>query len=70
MGGRAVIFTYQKHLRGVLANGSQLLAIDKFPMGYFVVCDFPTISRDELWEHLARDIDRDLSDTAPTLSYS
>lgn len=41
---------------------SQLPAIDKFPMGYFVASAFTTISRDEVWKHLVCDTDRNLNE--------
>lgn len=41
---------------------SQLPAIDKFPMGYFVASAFTTISCDEVWKHLVCDTDRNLNE--------
>lgn len=63
----AVILTFQEHLRGICTNESQLPAIDKFPMGYFVASAFTTISRDEVWKHLVCDTDRNLTKQTRTL---
>lgn len=51
----------------ICTNESQLPAIDKFPMGHFVASAFTTISRDEVWKHLVRDTDRNLTKQTRTL---